>query len=273
VSDALQAARACSAATAAGCAFTAGTWAITIGNASSPYDLGEAERGDGVLKLNVNGTGYYRVNYPLNLWQALFVQAAVDAVRGGSGEMRILSPGDVGGLVDDLFAITDGAFSYNLAAGIDTAFALQQASELSSVDFSYEAVTPLLQHLLAVFGRLVPDVPLAQAGNSTASPVAAPADLECVSQFSAFAGDSLLSVTLAGVIAQTYGSFTDDYFVPPNSSTDPLQLQLYIAALDAASAFNQPGVVAEARALYDAGWRDAPVDFQAVVLNSGQSAL
>lgn len=262
VTNALAQMRSCSAALETNCAFVGSSYKYTIGTSDSPYSLAA----DGALKLNAGGFGYYRVNYPVNMWRTLFARATVDA--SGPDADRVLSVSDVAGLVDDLFAVVEGAFAYNLDNGLGTVFALQQANQLAYEEGSPEVVAPLLDHLLTLLGRLVPDVPLAEAGNPAVSPLADPNATQCVEQYQALAGAGLASIILQNVIEAAYGPFTGAFFPAPDASTDPLLLRTHVAALSAASQLYNEEVVDQAQALYDAGWRLAPVDFQAVVLQS-----
>ena len=248
VSAAITLATQCSSAALPGCAFTGSTYANQIA-----YSIAT----DGFLKLNANGTSYYRVAYPPNIWTALYESAAMQLVAKAAGP---LSAGDRGELVDDLFSIAEAALPAQLAQGVGTVFALQLASTLLPIEAAYEVWTPALTHLAAVYAFLFPDVPLAFAGNPAVSPfdgTTGPAASACLTAFATKAS-IMLTPLLAGL-----GGFNSSA-----TSSVPLLVLLQANALNAASFFGSSSVIAEAKALYDVGWDQAPVDFQSAILRS-----
>ena len=239
----------CSSTTPA-CAFVGAGYANAI-----PYSIAT----DGFLKLNANGTSYYRVAYPKNLWAALFASAAAQVRANASAP---LSAGDRGELVDDLLSIAEAALPEQLADGVNSVFALGLLRDLlggSGGEAAYEALTPALFHLSAVYSFLMPDVAFASAGVTAASPfdgASGAADRACLASFSSFAA-RLVEPTLARL-----GGFSN-----AATASVPLLVQLQASALNAASFFNSSTYVSQANALY-ASWDQAPVDFQAAILRS-----
>lgn len=66
---------------------------------------------DSWIKLNHNQVGYYRVNYPENIWQR-FAELLV-------GNVAAFSIGDRTGLLNDAFALADAShLRYDLALGL-----------------------------------------------------------------------------------------------------------------------------------------------------------
>jgi hypothetical protein len=269
--------------TSPACAFTGPTWQeaggdITIGTAADPYDMNT----DGWVKLNNDGTAYYRVSYEKQMWSALFAQAALDAnlnktqrARCSGSNATCLSYGDVAQLTDDLFAIVEAADESQIEKGINTSFAVSLMYDLAS-ETSYEFVQPLLYHLANLFSLVIPDVPFASAGKETFYPE----PLSCATNFMATGstdpasspGDVVASV-LNNLLLRLYGDSSNPFAhptLPPNTgrSVGPLDLQIQVALLSAASQYNVTAVRERAHELYVAGWGNAPPDFQTVIIGS-----
>ena len=261
------------------CAFNGTVWgeangagaAITIGTADAQYSVDT----DGWLKLNSDGTAYYRVNYPIAMWRALFAQAAADSRL--PRDQRTLTYGDAAQLVDDLFSIVEAAEATFIERGIDTTFALVQARTLFSdgaAESSYEVLSPLLFHIGNLFSLVVPDV---APSDLTDPEELMPTPIGCALNFMS-TGDTtppsspgdIVAAALNALLMRIYGSTADPFFVNPSADppTSPLDLQLQASLLNAASQFNVSSVVDRANALYAAGWGNAPVDFQSVVIAS-----
>ena len=248
VSAAITTAGQCSANALPGCAFTGARYANEI-----TYSIAT----DGFLKLNQNGSLYHRVAYPANIWTALFASATAQATAGAAGP---LSNGDRGQLVDDLFTITEAALPEQLAQGVNTVFALKLAKALLPVERAYEVWVPALNHLSSTFAFLFPDVPLANAGTTAVSPfdgASGAADRACITAFSAAARASIAP------LLSSLGNFSNSATV-----SVPLLVQLQASALNAASFFGDPDVIAASRAFFDGNWTSAPVDFQTAILRS-----
>ncbi|XP_062562967.1 aminopeptidase A isoform X1 [Armigeres subalbatus] len=110
---------------------------------------------DGWIKLNYEQVGYYRVNYPENLWK-LFSELLV-------GDVNAFSIGDRTGLLNDAFALADASqLRYDLALGL-TEFLKQEteyvpwaavSSKMKTIrnliyDFSsYDDITSYVQVLV-----------------------------------------------------------------------------------------------------------------------------
>jgi hypothetical protein len=231
------------------CAFTGITYANTL-----PYTIST----DGVLKLNSNGTSYFRVSYPQNILTNLFSAATSQIISGYTGP---LTGDDRGQLVDDLFAIAEAAFPDQRNRGVNTVLALSLSSQLLTVDYSYEVWTPTLYHLSLLYtSYLFPDVPLVNIGDPTISPFSSPSTSGaqvCLSRFSKFSS-SLITPLLTQL----------GYFDPTKTKNLPLILQLQASALNAASFFNDTTTKTLAQNLYNAGWDQQPVDFQSAILRS-----
>lgn len=235
--------------TSPSCAFTGSTYANTL-----PYSIAT----DGVLKLNANGTSYYRVAYPQNVLANLFTSAKQQVASGKAGP---LTADDRGQLVDDLFAIIEAAFPAQISRGVNTVLALSSSSQLLNVDTSYEVWTPALYHLgLLYTSYLFPDVPLSSIGDASVSPFSGATGLAvqaCLTSFSNYSS-SLLTPLLTQL----------GYFDPTKTINSPVSLQLQASALNAASFFNDPTTKTIAQNLFNAGWDQAPVDFQSAILRS-----
>lgn len=231
------------------CAFTGSAYVNTL-----PYSIAT----DGILKLNANGTSYYRVAYPKNVLSNLFASAKQQVISGKTGP---LTADDRGQLVDDLFAIAEAAFPSQISRGVNTVLALSSSSLLLQVDNSFESWTPFLYHLgLLYTSYLFPDVPLSSIGDATVSPFAGPpgsSTQACLSQFSTFS-----SKLLTPLLTQL------GYFDPTKTINSPVSLQLQASALNAASFFNDSVTKTLAQNLYNSGWDQAPVDFQSAILRS-----
>lgn len=225
--------------------FTTAVWASTIGNASAPFDLGS----HGWVKANANASGFFRVNYPVNVWRVLAAGARAQ-LSGSSSSATPLSALDRAQLLDDLWTLAEGGGF--LGAGINTSLALELSSAILPLETAYEVWMPALSHLSELRGLLFGD-------DGTVGGNAA-----CLSDMQAVAV-SYLSQLVAYL---GWGNAT--------SNDPPLIVTLRSSALSAASGYNLPSVVATASS-YFAQWAAqyaggnnnptaVPSDLQAIVL-------
>lgn len=99
------------------------------------------------LKVNINGAGYYRVNYPPHLWARL-AEAAEIPDR--------LSDADLANLIDDAFALTlDGRLSH-VTLRLSRALGVRTAHESTPVSAAYESWRAVSQGLY-LFLSLITD--------------------------------------------------------------------------------------------------------------------
>lgn len=236
-------------------AFTTSTWTTTIGTVSNPFDL----QRDGYIKLNLNMTGYYRVNYPPLIWNqfaaSINYQLAnnLSPSSGSTLTSYILSPTDRGELFDNLFTFAEGTGFRS--QGINTTLALTYARQVLPNETAYEVWMPAISHLSTLYSLLVPDIPLSKAGNSSVSPFDNnPTVSQCSQSFSA------LALQYLDPLAQALGF--------DNGNNEPLTVLLRVAVLNAAAAFNSSYVINQARVYYQNGWQNAPVNVQAVILRT-----
>lgn len=266
--------------TSTSCAFTQPQWVEENG---TPITIPFSIASDGWLKLNNDGTAYYRVSYPKALWTALFDQATVDAkldnvtrkactVNGA----KCLSYGDTAQLTDDLFAIVEAAVPAEIEKRVDTRFAVEQVYKLGVAnETSYEFVQPLLYHLGYLFGLIVPDIDFGSAGNEMDH--LSHDQLACQASFlatgatesAAFSPGDLVGAVLNNLLLRLYGNASNPFAHPTttNKKVGPLDLQLQVALLSAASQYNVSAVVSGADRLYGS-WGTVHPDFQAVVISS-----
>lgn len=239
-------------------AFVGKIWGYLIGSVTAdPVTQYNLTR-DGYIKANINGTGYYRVNYPPSLWKALGAAAGQQLLNNvtATATTTVLSPPDRGQIVDDLLTLAEGT-GYT-SAGVNTTLALSVIASFLPYDTSYEAWTPALYHLSSVlYGSLIiPDVPLASAGNPAVSPFdAAPGSALCAAAFASYARSMIepLVAALGG-------------FEGAGAAEVPLITAVRTSALNVAGTFNSTAVVTAARIYYAAGWYNAPVDVQSIIL-------
>lgn len=204
--------------------FTASTWPVTF-----DYNISR----DGYVKFNVNATGYYRVNYPLNVWAAFGASITAQLVAGAATPT---SPADRGNLLYDLFTFAYGQIYQG--AGITMATYLQFATWLR-YETAYEAWVPAL----AAFGRLRQLLVVDDA----------PSPPGCADALAAYA---------AAAIAPAFAAlnFTGD--------ESPLTVQLRSSIIAAGSAFNVSAIVTGCNALYAGGVAAIPANIQVAVLSS-----
>jgi aminopeptidase N len=212
--------------------FTTPAWSQTIGSADNTYSLAR----DGWVKLNVNASGYARVQYPLNMWRAF--AASITAQLQAGNLAAPLSPADRGQLVSDLFIFAFG--TQWAAGGITMAEYLRFIAGFLTLEQSYEVLVPAVSSLLHLRALLTAD----------ATPLAGDA---CVNALTQWAQAALLP------LAQRL-NFTGDQ--------SPLTVMTRSSVLSAASGFGVQWVVNQANALYAGGITNISPNIQTTVLAS-----
>lgn len=222
--------------------FVSANWTQTIG--SDLYKVNTSSW----LKFNVNGSYYYRVNYPASLW----TQLAAAANESASGVANGLTAADRATLLDDYMTFAEStAFR---ASGINTSAALIFAASLMQSEIAYEGVSVFLSHAGTLAALTVPDVAFASRGDTTVDPLGSGARA-CFTSASSFARSALApAVALLG-------------WTPVNGEL-PLITQLRSSVLSAASFFNDSATIAIARAKYDAGPSSLDANVAQLVLSS-----
>lgn len=205
--------------------FTTQRWGVTIGNGGSPYNVSA----HGWVKANANASGFFRVNYPLNVWRSLASGAAAQVAGSAPAGATPLSNLDRAQIIEDLFAFAEGGTDL-AAQPVDMPFALDQVNAiLSAGEASYEAWMPAMAHLSSLRGLLFSD-------DGTIGAYGA-----CLAN-----AESFIRRLLTPLIASLGG-------VVFNPSDAPLTVNLRSSALSSGSNVNVSVVVANASSLY-AAW-------------------
>lgn len=227
--------------------FTDAVWSTTIGGGADgkTYNLAR----DGYVKINGNWSGYYRVQYPMNIWNAF--STSIAAQLQANSTFSPMSPADRAQLLTDFYTFAYGQIAQssgiNMAAWLNFGTWLQWETE-------YEPWTVALPALAQIRQLLVADVPLTEAAPALRSQAAATQqNAQCLDDLSTYAQAML------GPIVANLG-FT--------GVSTPLTDLLRTSVLSAASIFNVTSVVTTANAYYAGGVGNIPVNIQSPVLAS-----
>jgi aminopeptidase N len=212
--------------------FTTQTWAYPIGSLAQPFNLTR----DGWLIANANATGFYRVNYPSNLW-AVFGASIVTQLMANNASTFPLTNMERAQLLEDIWTFAEG--------GIDSTVNIPLALQFSTFlqyETAYEVWQPAVSHLSNLRQLLFSD------NGSVGTNAVCLANL-----------DKYISKQITPLVS---------FLGFDNGDQSPLTVQTRASLLSLASVVNISSVVQGAFTYWAKGAVNVPVNIQTTVFNS-----